>query len=41
MMTDYDYVGSMEEAYNSVKVIKEDEKKKSREVYQAKDSGKY
>lgn len=39
MMTDYDYVGSMEEAYNSVKVIKEDEKNKSREVYQAKDSG--
>lgn len=36
LMTDYDYEASIDDAYNSVKVLREDREKKKREVYTAK-----
>lgn len=39
LLTDFQFDVSIEELYNAVKVIKENEKKKTREVYQARDNG--
>lgn len=39
LMTDYDYEVSIDESANSIKVIREDSEKKSREVYTASHSG--
>lgn len=39
LVTDYDYESSIDDAYNSVKVIRENEDKKTREVYTATHAG--
>lgn len=38
LITDYDYQASIDDAYNSVKVLREDEKNKTRKVYIATDN---
>ncbi len=38
LITDYDYEASIDDAYNSIKVVREDEKNKTRQVYIATDS---
>lgn len=38
LITDYSYESTIDDAYNSVKVVRENEKNKTRQIYSAKDS---